>query len=492
MTCFQLRSTSIAARGWKRPSRATIDSKSSRPSVWIPCQPGSPMIEARGMTRTSSSAVIRAARRAAIGAPTRGELAARVGRRRAPAARSSRRAPRASPEARARIAGPFVARMPAPISGSPFASRVMSDQPVAASDRARGQSRPCAPATDSTSAAATTRGRWLIAATAASCSSAPRRTGRAPVARASASTRSTSAGRASRAGHDDPRPIDEEIGGGRGGAGRLAPGHRVAADEGQPAAGRRVDDPALRAPDVGDGRAGLRSRPERLGLLVERRDDREWRPGEDDELGAVERGRGAWRCLVEEPAPDALGRSDARRRPRHDPAAPAAGRSDRRGDRAADQPEPEERDPRRAGGRQRRRGRRRRGAATAPPPSRQAPPSGLSSSRRRGPCRRSATRRSTPPGGPGSFERVLTALGLAPVLAAALGVERSRRSGGSAAPPGAARRVTPWCTRRGRRCGRRGSARVEDRLRLGASIVAPRAASRGRNQAPSGASWSAS
>ena len=274
----------------------------------------------------------------------------------------------------------------------------MSDQPVAASDRARGQSPAGSPAIASTSAAATTRGRWLIAATAASCSSAPRRTGRAPVARASASTRSRSFDLASARRDDDPRPVDEEVGGRRSGARRLAPGHRVPADEGQPGRGRGLDDPALRAADVGDRRAGIRDGSERGGLVGERRNDRERRPGQDDEPGALDRGRRVRRRLVEEPAPHALGGSEPRGRPRHEPGFATAGRPNGRGDRAADQPEPDERDPR--------------GQACGGIAARHRPLGVPGPLRRRqavcprhggeGPARRSATRRSMPPGGPGS------------------------------------------------------------------------------------------
>jgi len=53
--------------------------------------------------------------------------------------------------------------MPAPISGSPRASRVVSRQPVAASARATCQSSelPADSATASTSAVAATNGKWL-------------------------------------------------------------------------------------------------------------------------------------------------------------------------------------------------------------------------------------------------------------------------------------------------------------------------------------------
>ena len=64
----------------------------------------------------------------------------------------------------------------------------MLAQPPAASSSAMGQSEPAAVA--STSAAETISGKWLIAATAASCSAAPRCKTRAPHAIATAPTRS--------------------------------------------------------------------------------------------------------------------------------------------------------------------------------------------------------------------------------------------------------------------------------------------------------------
>ena len=83
---------------------------------------------------------------------------------------ATRRARSAAREARRRSPGAFVATIPAPISSSPRASRVMLCQPPAARrpPRATRPSRPSPPATASTRAAATTSGRWLIAATATS------------------------------------------------------------------------------------------------------------------------------------------------------------------------------------------------------------------------------------------------------------------------------------------------------------------------------------
>ena len=75
----------------------------------------------------------------------------------------------------------------------------MSRQPPAARPAACGQSArgaPAGPLTASTSAAARTSGRWLIAATAASCSAASIATGRAWQARASVATTSASPSRA--------------------------------------------------------------------------------------------------------------------------------------------------------------------------------------------------------------------------------------------------------------------------------------------------------
>jgi hypothetical protein len=72
----------------------------------------------------------------------------------------------------AAIAGAFVDRIPTPMSTSPRATRVAPCQPLAASAAASAQSSRVDPsavwATASTIAAATTSGRWLMAATAAS------------------------------------------------------------------------------------------------------------------------------------------------------------------------------------------------------------------------------------------------------------------------------------------------------------------------------------
>ena len=85
--------------------------------------------------------------------------------------------------------------MPAPIPGSPRARRVVSRQPLAARAFAACQAPVSElPATLSTSAAATTSGRWLIEATAASWAAADMRTDLAPTAVASASTRAASSG----------------------------------------------------------------------------------------------------------------------------------------------------------------------------------------------------------------------------------------------------------------------------------------------------------
>ena len=137
----------------------------------------------------------------------------------------------------AAIASAFVAAIPADISGDPSATRVMLAHPPAASRLSIAHSGRFGPSPDpitaSTSAAATTSGTWLIAATARSCVAASRRSGSAPQARASASTRSIpSAGEVApgttthgrprkRSALEAPNPI------------ALGPGHRMAADEGQ-------------------------------------------------------------------------------------------------------------------------------------------------------------------------------------------------------------------------------------------------------------------
>ena len=84
--------------------------------------------------------------------------------------------------------------IPAPIVASPRASRVIESQPPAASASAHAQS--CrgwvpVPATASTSAADTTSGMWLIAATYESWARASSVNGFAPQALASPSTRAT-------------------------------------------------------------------------------------------------------------------------------------------------------------------------------------------------------------------------------------------------------------------------------------------------------------
>ena len=86
------------------------------------------------------------------------------------------------------------------------------------------------------------------------------------------------------AGHDHPRPIDEQrrvrglI------ARRLATGHRMAADEGEPQGVGPVHDGSLRADDIGDGGGRAQGRPPRTGQRVERGERVEGRPGEDHEI----------------------------------------------------------------------------------------------------------------------------------------------------------------------------------------------------------------
>ena len=100
------------------------------------------------------------------------------------------------------MAAELVAAMPAPMVGSPLASRVIPAQPVADKASAARQScrsgSPGPPATASTIAAETTSGMWLMAATALSWAAASIGTWIAPQASISSPTRSPSHSRAYR------------------------------------------------------------------------------------------------------------------------------------------------------------------------------------------------------------------------------------------------------------------------------------------------------
>ena len=271
MTCFQRpielhrrRAAGTGPRGRRAPR------SSSRPSVVSPCQPGSAMSVARGTTRTCSPVahVGRVQRR-------RGERRAR-----AAAARRARGARRPARRHRVELGEPaidrvaigaqavrrrgraFVARMPAPMSRSPRARRVMSRQPLAASGRAIGPAPLAMPRRRSRRAPRRAMsGRWLIAATAGSCSRRHPDRPRADGARRAPRPRSTSAARAVAAGtmtHGRstnrsavaaPTPVVSR------------PAIGCPPTNGRPRSSAVADDQRLRARDVGDRRArGERSR----------------------------------------------------------------------------------------------------------------------------------------------------------------------------------------------------------------------------------------
>ena len=146
MTCFHDGSTSIAARGWKRPSRSTRASNAVEAVGRHPVPGG---VAGQGRPRHDEDQLIHAA--PPRGAP--GRLRAdrparpRPGRPDARARRASRRSTARRSRSRAATARPFVARIPAPIAGVPAApagscraSRRRRGRPPAASParRARG------------------------------------------------------------------------------------------------------------------------------------------------------------------------------------------------------------------------------------------------------------------------------------------------------------------------------------------------------------------
>ena len=116
---------------------------------------------------------------------------------------------------------------------------------------------------------------------------------------------------------DDPGPVDEQVGLGRRVAGRVAAGHRMAADEAQAEPIGPLDDDGFRARDVGDRRAGRKGAGERATELVEQVEALERRRGQDDEVGPVdgltERRRGSPDDAIGERRPGARRASGSRR-----------------------------------------------------------------------------------------------------------------------------------------------------------------------------------
>ena len=252
MTCFQLGSTSTSARGRNSPSRATIASKPSRPSVVRPCQPGSPMSEARGTTRTSSPSLT-----AGAPASSASRAASRRPRRRATLAASGSTG----------LASSMIASSSAEpaVDGGAVGTELPGDRPRVGGDDVGAHDR--VPAREA-------------------CHVAPaagrERTGSRPTRRLGGDALDERGGRDQRqvadggdgqvvidrghrdrprpgrgrerldaarrapprpsAGTIDPRPVDEQVRGRRAHAGRLAAGHRVPAHERQAQVLRRRDD----------------------------------------------------------------------------------------------------------------------------------------------------------------------------------------------------------------------------------------------------------
>ncbi len=88
---------------------------------------------------------------------------------------------------------------------------------------------------------------------------------------------------------DHPGPIDEQVRVGRRIAARVAAGHRVAADERDAPLRGALDDPALRAGDIGDERARVEAAGQRSAEVVQQVEARQGRCGQDHELGAGDR-----------------------------------------------------------------------------------------------------------------------------------------------------------------------------------------------------------
>ena len=270
MTCFQAGSTSMAARGANRPCAATGQERvHARPSAGHASRRlGDPLAgDHEDLSRRSSGHGLQAL--AGGPQPIRDERRVRTAgslefdeprlerrdQRRGPAARWrprwSRRSRSPSPRPRGRV-GSYRASRSRPGSPRP---RQSAGAPVAS------------PATASTSAAAATSGRWLMAGDRGVVGA-----GRHPDADAHPSP-----GRASLRA---PRPRrrrwarrptvgPEEVGVRGVEAARLAARHRVAADEPEPERGRPQDERGLRARDVGDHGSPGQARAPRAGEVVE-------------------------------------------------------------------------------------------------------------------------------------------------------------------------------------------------------------------------------
>jgi hypothetical protein len=149
---------------------------------------------------------------------------------------------------------------------------------------------------------------------------------------------------------DDPRSVHEQIRARGGVAGAIGAGHRVAAHVAQPEDGRPERQRDLRARDVGHDRIGMEGGPQVPGEVVEQLEAGGHGSGQDDERGPRDRRPRIGRGVVDDAvARGGRGSIPARgpgtdRRPIRGQAAGATGRvaAERSGDRAADQPEPEQ------------------------------------------------------------------------------------------------------------------------------------------------------
>ena len=89
---------------------------------------------------------------------------------------------------------------------------------------------------------------------------------------------------------EHPRPVDEQVGHRSRVARRLAPGHRMAADEPNAGGVGSPEDPRLRARDIGhDGVVGERTAPRARQPIEEGQAVGRWR-AEDHEVGTAEGG----------------------------------------------------------------------------------------------------------------------------------------------------------------------------------------------------------
>ena len=155
-----------------------------------------------------------------------------------------------------------------------------------------------------------------------------------------------SAAPADRAGHDRPRPVDEEVGAPGRIAGRLQAGHGMAAHVAEAELVRALEQRRLRAGDVGDDRGLGQHGSETGAQLVHRRQAGRNRRGQDDQVRSAH-GLGRRRGRqVDRSVGQCLPGTLARRRPGgHRPGRPFGPRTNGAGDRTGDQPEAEEPDP---------------------------------------------------------------------------------------------------------------------------------------------------